>query len=209
MNFVLTNNGFIVIGPKLWNKRSFESTLRDDLDISFILPSSNTGYLEVTPTVKFYPVTMVEPSSFNSKIQQYAGPFYTFDATSAVGTYNAVDKNISEVKNNLKGIVAENRYKIENAGVKTIIQGHEVSVLTNRDSRNMYVQQFMFMDDVATVNWKFPEIWLQISKAEMGAVITACVAHIRAAFDWEGVKSIEIDACTTLAELDAVVLTQV
>lgn len=204
MNFILTDHNFVVIGPKPWNKRAFEATLQDDLDITFTLPSTNDAYLEVSSTVKFFPVSYVEPYPFNPKIEQYAGPFYTFDATSAVGTYNAVDKNMDEVKGNLKGIVASNRYDRECSGLKVTIQGNEVFVYTDRQNRNMYIQQYQFMADNATALWKFPEMWLTLSKAEMGAIITASVAHIHDAFAWEGTKAAEIDACTTLAELDLV-----
>lgn len=209
MNFILTDNNFVVIGPKPWNKRAFEATLQDDLDIAFTLPSTNDAYLEVSPTVKFFPVTYVEPQQFNPKIQQYAGPFYTFDATSAVGTYNAVDKNIDEVRGNLKGIVAANRYVIECAGLKVTVQGNDVFVYTDRQNRHMYIQQYQFMADNATALWKFPEMWLTLSKAEMGAIVAAGAAHIHAAYAWENSKVVEIDACTTLAALDAVVLEQV
>lgn len=206
MNFVLVENRYIIDGPKPWNFRAFQNILKADLDIDATLPPNNEEYLQITDTVAFYPSTIIEPENFNSKIHQYAGPFWTFTDTTATGTYTIMDGNIDHVKSNLKNIIATERYKAEISGTKIEIQGNTVTVDTTREGRNIFVHQFVLMDDDDSILWKFPECWLTLTKLELGAALVAGTAHVRSAFDWESVKSAEIDNCTTLAELDAVIL---
>lgn len=209
MNFVLTQNNNIVIGPREWNKYFFENALLDDCGITANLQVTNTEFLQISDIVAIYPATIVEPSVFNPKTQQYAGPFWTFSATTATGTYNAIDKPIDHVKGNLKGAIAAERYNIEVAGTKTTINGTEVTVDTSREGRNVFAQQFLLMGTADTVQWKFPEAWMTLSKDDLGIAVAAGVAHIKAAFAWEATKVAEIEGCSDLATLDAVVLKQV
>ena len=64
------------------------------------------------------------------------------------------------------------------------------------------------MADTDTINWKFPETWLTITKQELGYIVSQGVAYIQGCFDWEVQKNAEIDACTTLAELDAIIIAE-
>ena len=65
------------------------------------------------------------------------------------------------------------------------------------------------MGENDVVNWKFPEAWLTLTKSDLGIAVNAGVAHVQAQFNWELAKNEEIDACTTAAELDAVVIIEV
>ena len=203
MNFLITQNGFVSLGPKEWNKYSFQSEL-DDLGASTVLPMSNTEFMSISDSVKIWPVTIDNSTPINHKTQQPAGPFYTYTSNSAVGYYTAVDKSIDTVKNELKGVIASSRYTKEVAGTTAVIQGRTLTIDTMRGSRDVFVQQYLLLDATETVQWKFPEGWLILTKSDLGIAVQAGVAHIQGAFVWEAAKIVEIDACTTLAELDAV-----
>ena len=207
MNFVLTQNNNIIDGPKPWNMYMFQNALQDDLGISATLPMYNTSFYTVTSTVSFYPVTIVEPT-INPVIQEYAGPFWTFNTgTNAVGTYTAVDRNIDHVKGNLAGIVATNRYNAEVAGTTATIQNTVVTIDTSREGRNIFVQQYLLMGASDTVDWKFPECWLTLTKSDLGTAVAAGVGYVKSMFVWEANKVAEINSCTTLSSLTNVVLT--
>jgi hypothetical protein len=64
------------------------------------------------------------------------------------------------------------------------------------------------MGENDTVNWKFPEGWLTLTKADLGAAVTAGVAHIQSSFDWEKAKVEEIEAATDAATLDVIVIVE-
>lgn len=203
MNFIITQNGNVQLGPKPWNKYSFESEL-EDLGVPTVLPVSNSDFMSISADVKIYPVVIDDAFTINSKIQQPSGPFYNFTADSASGYYIAVDKPIEIVKSELKGIVAGVRYKKEVKGTTAVIQGQTLTIDTMRGTRDVFVQQYLLLDNAATVQWKFPEGWLTLTKSDLGIAVAAGVAHVQDAFVWEAAKVTEIENCTTLAQLDLI-----
>jgi len=64
------------------------------------------------------------------------------------------------------------------------------------------------MGENDTVNWKFPEGWLTLTKVELGAAVSAGAAHIQGSFDWEKAKIEEIEAAETVEVLDAIVIVE-
>jgi len=60
------------------------------------------------------------------------------------------------------------------------------------------------MGDNDTINWKFPnDIWLTLTKAELGHIVFSGLSYIQSCFDWEAAQGVIIDGCTTLEELDS------
>ena len=105
----------------------------------------------------------------------------------------------------MKSIVADNRWKLETAGVKVTIQGQELSITTARGERDIYLQALQLGSDAKS--WKFDNnTWLVLSLAELQTIVTAIVTHIQAAFDWENSLITNIDSLNTLAELAALEL---
>ena len=205
MQYVLIQNGYVINGPRNWNYRSFESTLEEDCEITFKLPMSydSATPIEIAEGIRILPAVL-EPHGFNPKIEYLHGPFWTFVNDLAVGTYQTVSHSVEAVQNNLKARIADNRYNREVAGVKVTVQDQEVTGDTSRARRNTYAMTYLLMGDTDTVEWKFPECWLTLSKSDLGVVVTAGADHIQTSFAWELSKRTEIDACTTLEALDAV-----
>ena len=203
--YVLENNNYVINGPRAWNYRSFESTLEEDLEIEFKLPLTKTDETIITidENTHIYPSRYDYPD-YNPKIQYIHGPFWDFSTGIAVGTFQVLPIAPEFIKNTLKEKVAANRYRKEISGTKVTIQDTEVTVDTGRDSRNIFVQKYMLMSDTDTVQWKFPEGWKTLTKAELGLVVSAGAAYIQEQFDWEVTKGIEIDSKETAEELDLV-----
>jgi hypothetical protein len=185
------------------------SVIQSDLDLDTaptILASDelNVPY-DILPNVRVRKARTVH-AELNAKTQRHEGPFWTYENDEAVATFTAVDKNIDQVKGELKNIVAANRYNKENLGITVTIQGTDVWCDTSRGNRDVFFQKYALMGDADTVNWKFPNAWLNLTKPELGYIVGSGVAYIQGCFDWEETKVAEIDACTTLSQLDAVVL---
>ncbi len=206
MKYVLVqNNETVILGPIFWNFRMFQSELRDEFDLEVSIPQSNEGVYKINEGFSIIPVEETVPSH-NTKIEQLAGPFYTFTDTLATASYNVVPKSIESVKSELKTIVASNRYGKEVAGTKVTIQGKEISVSTTRGDRDIFLQALQLGADGK--NWKFDEGFFVLSIAELQSIVGAIVGTVQGAFDWEASKINEIDSAESLEVLDAINLSE-
>jgi len=207
MQYVLINDNFVINGPRTWNARSFESTLEDDLELTFKLPLQKTDNdpIVIDGNTRILAAQLVYPGH-NEKISYLHGPFWDYSDDFATGTFQILPKDIDWVKSNLLTEVAGIRYNREVSGANTVIQNTTVTIDTSRGTRDIFVQKYLLMGDTDTVQWKFPEGWLTLTKAELGEVVNAGVTHVQSQFDWEVTKSTEINNCVTLEELDAIKL---
>lgn len=199
----------VLLGPVEWNPRFMSSVLRSDLDLNYdprVLASDEQKVpFEVLPNVWIRRVEFVN-EEHNPKLHTLMGPYWVYDGVKATAEYRKQDKPTDIIKSELKQIVTANRYNKEVAGVKVTIQGLEVTVDTSRGNRDIFVQKYLLMNDTDTVEWKFPEGWLTLTKTDLGLAVTSGANHVQSQFSWENAKFNEIDLCTTLEELDAVVL---
>ena len=207
--FVIVHNNSVILGPMRWNRFRFQNEILEETEVEVTLADRND---ELTPVIvddniQILPVQGTPNPSYNSKIEMLNGPFWEFTATAAISSYQVENLPIDAVKNQLKDVIATNRYNKEVGGCKTTVQETEVRIDTSRDGRNVFVQKFLLMGDSETVQWKFPEGWLTLTKAELGAIVTTGTAHVQTCFEWEAGKLVEINDCDNLASLDAIVLT--
>jgi hypothetical protein len=207
MLYVLIDGQYVVNGPRGWNAISFQNTLSDDYEIEYLLPmqKDDLNPIVINDTLRILPASLTYPN-YNPKIEYCDGPYWTYDNDFAAGTFEVKDQQIDLVKSVLKETVAANRYNKEVAGTTTTIQDIEVSIDTSRTNRNTYINAYNLMNDTDTINWKFAEGWLTLTKTEMLNVVTVGSNYINAQFDWELSKVEEIDNCTTLEELNNVEL---
>jgi hypothetical protein len=197
------NMDFVHLGPMNWRPSFFQSVLRDDLDIEFKVPLSNDRgeAIIVNDIARIIPVIDIGiTSEYNPKIQRLVGPKYNFSETSAEMYYDVEDKTVEVVKEELKPIIAANRYRYEVKGTTVIIQDKQLSVLTTREDRGLYLQAYQLGKD--GVNWKFGSEFLTLSNADLATIVEAVSVHVQSVFDWESAKIAAIDACTTLEELN-------
>jgi hypothetical protein len=199
----------VLLGPVAWNPRFIASVIQSDLDLDeapTVLASDESRVpYDILPNVRVRKAKTVY-AELNAKTQRHEGPFWTYDNDEAVATFTAVDKSIDLVKGELKAIIAANRYNKENLGVTLTVQGVDVWCDTSRGNRDVFFQKYALMGDNDTVNWKFPNVWLTLTKSDLGYIVASGVGYIQGCFDWEVNKNTEIDNCSTLAQLDAVTL---
>ncbi len=204
--FLLINQGRVIIGPKDWNRHYFQEVLRDELDIDHQLPSSIQPYqvIDIDDHTKIIWVNQLDTVHWDGRFQRLDGPFFNFHETHADVYYTPVDLPLDVAKSFCKSQIADLRYARETSGFKMLVGNIEVTIDTARGSRDIFLQTYSMMDDTDTINWKFPEAWLTLTRAELGSIVLAGKTHIKLSFDWELQKDNEIDACSDMASLRAV-----
>ena len=198
---------FVHAGPMEWRPRLFQAILEDDLEINFNVPLSNDTAQPfiINEIARIIPVTDIGiVGEYNSKIHQLIGPKYNFSELSAEMYHIVENKPVELVRNELKSIIAANRYRYEIKGITVNIQNKDLYILTTREDRGLYLQAYQLGKDA--VSWKFGNEFLVVSNTELGIISEAIATHIQAVFDWEHTKIIEIDNATTVEELDGLSL---
>lgn len=205
--FIVKENERVVYGPAHYNYQMFKWVLVNDLELdptSFTLPN-NMEDLEtatITPTVSILPVNIVY-NPIDSDIEQPAGPFWAFTDTLASAIYNAEPKPIDTVKNELKAIVASQRYTKEISGIE--INGSKI--LTDRESQAQLNGAYVSLKNnlVTSIDWKTSNgDWVALTLAEIEPMAIAVSTHVQSCFTEEKNKCVEIDLATTLAELKVI-----
>lgn len=223
--YILTHNDTVFLGPMEWRARMFQSVIKDDFNLDVILPTTDPiaapfGRYEVSPEIVIRPVTFFPDPAYNAKIQGLHGPFYNFTTDQIILFNTVVDLPVEAVKNSLKAIVTSNRYDMETSGISMMLQNTPVFITTARGDRDIYLQSYQL--GITNIDWKFsagritqsgitttyPETWLTITNSDLASITQTVLSHVSAAFAWERAKLTEIDNCTTLQQLDAVILTQ-
>ncbi len=209
MKYILVENRQTVhLGPNFWQPRRFQEEL-NDMEIAFTVPIVDPdGYLQVNESLEFIPIVASSAPALDAQYEQLSGPFYTYENNTATETYTKLDIPLNFVKEALKAIAASERYNKEVKGTTTTIQGREVFLDTARGERDIFFQKYLLMPDNTTVEWKFPDCWLTLTKEDLGAIVFAGVTYIQSQFAWELAIAAQIDAATTVAELKAIVIVE-
>jgi hypothetical protein len=194
----------VIVGPMSWNRGIFQGSLeKEKIQVTLPRVAPQDLPLIINEDAKILEVEENRPQ-MNPMVEYYYGPLWDVSGTKAVANYEVNDTPIESAKLNFKEQAAAERWKKEVAGTKINIQDTEVTIETDRETRNIFIQKFAIMSDEEVVNWKFPEGWLTLTKTELGQVIGTGAAYIQSCFDWEKNISDEIDAATTKEELLAI-----
>jgi len=212
MNYVIVKDKqTVLLGPMPWRQRMFQREIDDLLEAGditeryIIFPvAPETNYLDLGEGIEIFPVVNTNFPACDPFYEQLAGPFYTFNNNEATATYNAVSVSINQSKTALKEIVTANRYKKEQAGIKLTIQGNEVTIDTARGSRDIFFQTYATIGESETINWKFPEMWISVTAADMTLIVNSGKTHIQNCFDWELFTHNVIDAATNIEQLKTI-----
>lgn len=203
--FVIVNNNNVILGPMRWNKFRFENVIQEECEFSCDLPARNDDnkVITVSESIKIMPILGTDTPEYNPKIQFLQGPFWTYTGTHAVYSYVPEYMNIDSVKEMLKEQVTSERWNKENAGVEVSINEQAYNFKSDRETRTILSNSV----NLDSINWKFDrDTWLTMSGAQTQQVLESVLAHVQEAFNWELAKINEINACTSLEQLDAVVI---
>jgi hypothetical protein len=207
MMYAIVHKGRVVLGPLAWAQKYYASVLKVRHRIDANIPGQAPEVLPYTidENTTIHEVIENKPN-IDQMTQYHYGPLWDITGSVVVANYEIRDQEIESARNNFRAVAAFERYKKEISSVKATVQGIEVTADTSRDGRAIFLQKFLLMGDTDTVNWKFPEAWLTLTKAELGAVIQTGAMHIQSAFDWERNINLQIDAAQNGEELHAIVI---
>jgi len=194
----------VIVGPMEWNRGIFQGSLaKEQIQVQLPRVPPDTWPLTVNSDAFIAPVQENRPD-MNPMVEYYYGPLWDIQSDLVIANYDVLDQPIESCRLTFKAQAAEERYRQETSGVQHQVQGVTVTLDTSRDGRNIFVQKLSFMADSDTVNWKFPETWLLLTKSDLAGIVQAGAAHIQSCFDWEKGISDQIDAAQNKQELLAI-----
>lgn len=210
MQYILIENKeFVHLGPIFWRQRFIQSEI-DDMDVDYIVsPVEPNQYVKINDSLEIYPVGQINIPEYDPLYEELSGPYWTFVDGFANGSYTVIEKVIGSIKNDMKSIAANERYKKEVSGISLLLKGITVFVGTDRESRNNFTQKLVTLNDGDTVQWKFPdEIWLDLTKQELLSLVNSVATYVQSQFDWEKGIVGQIDAAQTIEELKQIVIVE-
>lgn len=203
--YAIVHNDYVILTQPKWNSRMFTNVLLEDCEIDrkILLSDEVNVPLIVDENTKILKVFETKPD-YNSKIQWLEGPYYTIVDNVVLGSYVIKDLDLDIAKGNLKSLLPAIRYDKENKFVEVTIDNQIFTVSTDRDNRAILASKLLSITSEDSFSWKFNEGWATINQTILENIILQINTVVQNAFDWELSKINEIDACTTLAELDLV-----
>jgi len=194
----------VIVGPMEWNRAIFQGSLaKEGIQVQLPRVPPDEWPLTVNSDAFIVPVQENRPE-MNPMVEYYYGPLWDIQPDLVIANYDVMDQPIESARLAFKAQAAGERYAQEVTGVTHEVQGITVTLDTSRDGRNIFVQKLAFMADGDTVNWKFPEAWLLLTKSDLAGVVQEGATHIQSCFDWEKGISDQIDAAQTKQELLAI-----
>jgi hypothetical protein len=205
MMYVIIHKSRVIVGPLAWAQKYYTDVLKIRHRIQANIPGQAPEQMPYTvdENTKIHEVVENKPN-IDPMIQYHYGPLWDTTNDVVVANYEVKELSIESARNNFRHLAAHERYKKEISGTKVTIQDKEVSVETSRGDRDIFVQKYLLMSEQETVNWKFSEGWLTLTKQELGSVVQAGATHIQNSFDWEKNINDQIDAAQTPEELYAI-----
>lgn len=203
MHYAVIHKEQVLVGPKDWNRSFFVAMLNRVNIKNVMIPRFPTDIVFpyiIDENTKIVKVTIVE-DNYDQDTQYLRGPLWDFSGADAIARYEAVDTPLEFIKERLKKSVAHVRYEKEVAGTTATIQTITVTLDTSREGRNIFIQKLLLMKDDETINWKFPEGWLTISKSDLALIVESGASYIQSTFDWEKTLNDKIDTAATKEEL--------
>ena len=198
----------VLVGPMNWNRGMFQGAL-ERKGVQYPVPRTvpETLPLIIDSHAKIMKVEEVRPE-MNPLVEYYYGPLWNITDDVVIANYEIHDSPIESMRYNLKQVAAQERYRKEVLGTTTTIQDQLVTIDTARGARDVFVQKYLLMSSGDTVNWKFPEGWLTLTKQDLGSVVQAGNQYIQSCFDWELNIAEQIDLAETKEQLLAITIVE-
>lgn len=205
--YILVKDNQVFYGPNQWNPKLIQSYIEDDFEIEKTVPqtvpASGTDLGDGITVYKIFNTIIPE---HNPKIHRLEGPFYSFENDTTTQSFTIVDKELDQVRQELKAIVANSRWTKEISGVEATVQGTVLKLTTQRGERDIYLQA---LQSGVVTEWKLvgannETVWLTLPVTDLQIVVNAIVGHIQSAFSWEKTTCEAIDNSSTLSELDLI-----
>jgi hypothetical protein len=202
--YALVHNNQVIITQEFWNTRMFNMTLEEEFNIKrrVLLAEENDVPLTIDEDTKVLNYYEVKPD-YNARIEWLDGPIYEILSDSVVATYIKKPLDMSIAKDNLKKLLPQARYSKEVKLLNISVQDELHTIKTDRETRTLLSTKLDTIGE-GTVNWKFGDKWLTLNKSEIEEIMRQIDQQVQHAFDWEYAKTLEIDACETLDDIEKI-----
>ena len=204
--YAIVHNNFVILTQPNWNTRMFTNILEEECGIQKrilladeqTLPMILNDYTKILRVITNYP-------EYNPKIEWLDGPNYTVTEDNVVANYTVKPLDIIIAKGNLIDKLPALRYEREKKSIDITVQDLNLNISTDRETRSTFTNKLLAIGE-NTINFKFQEGWLNLSKADLEYIIQQIDFAVQEAFDWELSKTNEINACQTHEEINNIVL---
>jgi hypothetical protein len=202
--YALVHKNQVVLTQEFWNTRMINMVLEEDYGIKrrILLAEENDVPIIIDEDTKACTYYEIKPD-YNERIEWLDGPLYEVVGDGVVGTYLVKNLDLSIAKDNLKKLLPAARYAKEVKRVEVTIQDQTFTIPADRDSRLLLVGKIVGMN-TETINYKVGDLWLDLSKNELNSILRQIDESVQHAFDWEYSKTLEIDACENLEDIDKI-----
>jgi len=208
-----------------WYLGRINSELRDlGVKYEVVMSDQDRVPFSLDLRTRILPLIEIRPDC-NPKTQYLDGPLWDIQEDKVIATYYTSPLNIDIAKGNLKQEVAVERYNKENVdltlslpfsppsyvpdsltvGVDFLPVGRTITIRTDKASRSLLASKLPSLGD-QFVNWKLQDGWVNLNRADIEYILSQVDKSVQSAFDWELAKVNEIDACSSLDDIDAVVV---
>jgi hypothetical protein len=203
--YALIHDEQLILGPIKYNYVMINYEL-EELEINARLNSNSYIHIPIQFDEKTFllPAREVYPD-YDGRTQKLSSSVWTIEKreeipAEVVFTYSSVDKDLDEIKSEIKMLVAPERWNRENTTITLTIQGVDISVSTSRENRLSLATKLL--SSSSSHNFKFGEnLWLEITQSDLQQIIQSIDNKVQEAFDWELAKLQEIDSCTTINDV--------
>lgn len=206
MYYALVSNNNIVAGPRMWSWSFFNDYFQqNNLDISQF-PRTAPANAVISTTWSLLPVT--DPSypanGVNEPYEQLSGPYWTVYTDHIDGYYTSVPTPLESIKGTLREKAMVSRYNVESIGVTVTVQNTVLTAHSTRDTRDLYLIKSLSIGDSDTINWKFKEQWMTLSKSDLQNIHQTIHTSTQSLYDWEYNVTTQINNANTAADLQAI-----
>ena len=204
--YAIVHNNFVILTQPNWNTRMFTSILEEECGINrrILLADEQTLPMILNENTKILKVYLNTPE-YNPKIEWLDGPNYTVTEDNVVANYTVKPLDLTIAKGNLIDKLPALRYEKEKKSIDITVQDLNLNISTDRETRSTFTNKLLAIGE-NTINFKFQEGWLNLSKADLEYIIQQIDFAVQEAFDWELSKTNEINSCKTLEEINNIVL---
>jgi len=214
--YILIHNNKLEYGPITWHSNLFNGRL-NQLGVSFVFDDDITVRRQRlvpinTPTIidentKIYKAELLNEQPEESYYTKNGDIVWDFSSGVAVGTYIAVDREISEIKNTLINVIERYRDQKEMDGFTVTVQGSEYKIWSGPVSRLNLLEKYNLMNESETCVWKFMgNKWATLNKSELLTLYHLIMDYIRDLNTWEHDKTLEIRNAETVDQLRTIAL---
>jgi hypothetical protein len=201
MKYIVLHQGRVIWGPREWNPLSIENAIEFQSGSDVIIGADPVvGRLEQLQDFTILRVELEEIPLHDALFETLEGPFYRHNVPEGTTTikWNVVPDTVPYIAGKIKQQIEAKRYQKEIEGIDIEIDGVMYKLPTDREQRNRMALLSINNEPIA---WKFGGTWVDLTAEQLSAIVKQINTYVQKWFAWERGHVKNINACTTIDEL--------